>query len=231
MEKVWGGCHGEGSPKSILRWSVQGWPLFPGGQGSGCRAFSGAIRWDLDSGEKNRPLGVVFKILPWAREVPISILTVQGTFECHTHTHTLYNLQKSTWEPLSLDSWWSWSVTACNPEHQLPGPSPFRPQGNASPCFLLYILETQVISFRSVGVWLLSLEQDWGDLEQRKYSSKRKDKSVCQLLSLKQPECSKFCHNTVQCFRNATYLIFTIFWLLFMVQLVVLEVYSELIWY
>lgn len=76
MEKVWGGWHGEGSPKSTLRWSVQGWPLFPGGQGSGCRAFSGAIRWDLDSGEKNRPLGVVFKILPWAREVPISILTV-----------------------------------------------------------------------------------------------------------------------------------------------------------
>lgn len=92
-------------------------------------------------------------------ERPLSqSLQCRGTFECHTHTHTLYNLQKSTWEPLSLDSWWSWSVTACNPEHQLSGPSPFRSQGNASPCFFLYILETQVISFRSMGVWLLSLQ-------------------------------------------------------------------------
>ena len=34
------------------------------------------IRWDLDSGEKNRVLGVVFQNLPWASEVPVPILTV-----------------------------------------------------------------------------------------------------------------------------------------------------------
>ena len=40
------------------------------------RALSGDIRWDLDVGEKNRSLDVVFEILPWATEVPIPILTV-----------------------------------------------------------------------------------------------------------------------------------------------------------
>lgn len=56
---------GEGSPKTAPRQSIQGWPLFSGGQRRGCRPFSGGggIRWDLDSGEKNRVLGVVFQKL------------------------------------------------------------------------------------------------------------------------------------------------------------------------
>ena len=41
MEKVWGRCYGEGSPKSTLRWSVQDWPLLSGSEGSGCRPFLG----------------------------------------------------------------------------------------------------------------------------------------------------------------------------------------------
>lgn len=45
-------------------------------RGEWMQALSGGIRWDLDVGEKNRSLDVVFEILPWATEVPIPILTV-----------------------------------------------------------------------------------------------------------------------------------------------------------
>ena len=39
-------------------------------RGEWMQALSGGIRWDLDVGEKNRSLDVVFEILPWAPATP-----------------------------------------------------------------------------------------------------------------------------------------------------------------
>lgn len=70
---------GEGSPKTAPRQSIQGWPLFSGGQRRGCRPFSG------DGGDqvgfrlrrkKTEFWELYSRNLPWASEVPVPILTV-----------------------------------------------------------------------------------------------------------------------------------------------------------
>lgn len=133
--------------------------------------------------------------LPWASEVPVPILTVQRDVRVtRTYTHnTIYVRAHGGLCHLRYSCCCCY-ITICNPEHQLSGPTPFRPQGNTS-CFLLQVLETQVNSFRSMGVRVLSLEKDQGELEQWKHLGNRKGKLMCQLLPLRQPECSRFCHD------------------------------------
>ena len=108
------------------------------------KQISGRCIWDLALGYRGPYPN------PYSVEGCMSVTNTCTHFAIYIRAHgSLCHLRYSCW---------SWSVTTCNPEPQLSGPSPFRPQGNASPCFLLYILETQVISFRCMGVWLLSLE-------------------------------------------------------------------------
>lgn len=83
---------GEGSPKTAPRQSIQGWPLFSGGQRRGCRPFSGdgGIRWDLDSGEKKQSSGscIPETCLGQARSLSQS-LQFRGMCVSQEHTHTI----------------------------------------------------------------------------------------------------------------------------------------------
>ena len=202
-------------------------------QGRRCRPFPGGIRWDLNSGEKTDFWELCSGSCPGLEWSLPQSWPCRGMYECHKHVHTLYNLHRSTWQPLSLEiqllelvhhNLQPWASALRAITIQTPGKCfsllpPSHP-GNASHFLQVCGCVAAVTRVRLGGI---------GAGEVLKWQKRQISVST---LFLKKPECSKFCHNTVQFFRNATYLsIFIIFWLLFLVQLVVLEVYSELIWY